>query len=135
VLDEAIHNLECLCSCGPSLVESESVQSLQNSLNVVLSKNFIYKFLYVAFSKTTTSARMRLTQSALLDLPRCNGKSGENFHQDFYENVSDGRRKRDPCVDIKSAEESLDGLEQLDESNIARADTLYSLIRSNVTRM
>jgi hypothetical protein len=80
---------------------------------------------------------MRLTESPLLDLPRCCSKSGENFHQYLYDNVSDGRRKRDrsPCVNIKSAEESLDGFEQVDESIIARTNTLYRLMQLNVTRM
>ena len=72
---------------------------------------------------------MRLTQSPLLDLPRCNGKSGENLHQYFYDDVGNGRRKRDPCVDIKPAQESLDRLEQVDEGVIARIDILYRLIR------
>ena len=80
---------------------------------------------------------MRLTQSPLLDVPRCHSKSGENFHQYLYDNIGDGWRKRDrsPCVNVKSAEESLDGLEQLDESIIARTDTLYRLMHLNVTRI
>jgi hypothetical protein len=78
---------------------------------------------------------MRLTQLPLLDLPRCHSKSGENLHQYFYDDVGNGRRKRDPCVNIKSAEESLDGLEQLDEGIIARTNILYRLIRLNVTRV
>ena len=78
---------------------------------------------------------MRLTQSPLLDLPRCHSKSGENLHQYFYDNVGNGRRKRDPCVNIKAAEESLDGLEQVYEGIIARADILYRLIHSNVTQI
>jgi hypothetical protein len=77
---------------------------------------------------------MRLTQSSLLDLPRCHSKSGENLHQYFYDNVGNGRRKRDPCVNIKPAEESPDRLEQVDESIIARTNMLYRLIRLNVTR-
>ena len=78
---------------------------------------------------------MRLTQSPLVDLLRCHSKSRENLHQYFYDNISDSWCKRDPCVNIKSAEESLDGLEQIDESIIARSNILYRLIRSNVTRM
>ena len=133
VLDETGHNLECLCSCGASLVKSESVQSLQDRLDVVLSEKFLYKFLYVPFSKRATPGRTRLTQPPLLDLPRCYSKSRENLHQYFYDDVGNGRRKRDPCVDIKPAEESLDRLEQVDESIIARSNILYRLIRSDVT--
>ena len=65
----------------------------------------------------------------MLDLPRCNGKSGENLHQYLYDNVGNGRRKRDPRVNIKPAEESLDRLEQVYKSVIARIDILYRLIR------
>ena len=80
---------------------------------------------------------MGLTESPLVDLPCCYRKGGENFHQYLYDNVSDGRRKRDrsPCVNIKSAEESLDGFEQLDESIIARTNTLYRLMQLNITGM
>jgi len=61
VLDEAVHNFECLYSSGLSLVKGESVQSLQDSLDVVLSKDFLYEFLCAAFSKSTTSSRMKPT--------------------------------------------------------------------------
>ena len=78
---------------------------------------------------------MGLTQPPLLDLPRCYSKSGENFNQYFYDNVGNHRRKRDSCVNVKSAEESLDGPEQLDESIIAFADVLYRLMYLNVTKI
>ena len=130
MLDEAVHNLECLCPCGASFVKREPVQSLQDSLDVVLSQKFLHEFLYVPVSKRATLGRMRLTQSPLLDLPRCHSKSGENLHQYFYDDVGNGWRKRDPCVDIKPAQESLDRLEQVYESIIARIDIFYRLIRS-----
>ena len=77
---------------------------------------------------------MRLTQSPLLDLLCCHSKSGEDFHQYLYDNVSDCWCKGDSSVNIKSAEESLDGLEQLDESFIARTNVLYPLVHLKVRR-
>ena len=43
-LNEAVDDLEGL-SCGrPSLIERESVQPLQDRLNVLFPKNFLYEF-------------------------------------------------------------------------------------------
>jgi len=52
-LDEAVDDLEGL-SCGsPSLIERESVQPLQDRLNVLVPKNLLYEFDWVVISKVT----------------------------------------------------------------------------------
>ena len=53
ILDETVDNLESLSGCRPSLVLGESVQPLQDRLDVLLSETFLYKFDCVAFSKVT----------------------------------------------------------------------------------
>jgi len=45
ILNKAIHNFECLHSGGTSLVQSESVQSSENSLDLILSDHFLFEFL------------------------------------------------------------------------------------------
>ena len=53
VLDETVDNLESLrCSC-PGLVLRKSAQPLQHSLDFLLSKKLLYKFLCVPFSRAT----------------------------------------------------------------------------------
>ena len=74
------------------------------------------------------SVRTTLTQSSLLDLPCCQSESSENFNYYLYDNVLHGCRNWDPCIDIEPAEEALDGLEQVYESIIARANVLYRLV-------
>jgi hypothetical protein len=46
-MDKTINNFECLRSGGMSLVQSESVQSPEDSLDLILSNNFLYEFLCV----------------------------------------------------------------------------------------
>jgi hypothetical protein len=51
ILDETVDDLESL-SCGsPSLVLRESVQPLQDRLDILLSEKFLYKFDCVMLSK------------------------------------------------------------------------------------
>ena len=53
ILDETVNDLESL-SCGsPSLISRESVQSLQDRLDILLSEMLLYKFDCVAVSKVT----------------------------------------------------------------------------------
>ena len=53
ILHEAVDDLENL-SCGsPSLVLRETVQSLQDRLDVLLPENFLYRFDCYAISKVT----------------------------------------------------------------------------------
>ena len=61
MLDKAIYNFEGLRSGGPGLVLGESVQSLQNILDLVFSKHFHHVFLFVASIKLKTSASGTLT--------------------------------------------------------------------------
>jgi hypothetical protein len=48
--DEMIHAFEGLRTGGDNLLLSEFVQSLEVSLDVVLSKHFLYEFFCYAFS-------------------------------------------------------------------------------------
>ena len=52
MLDEAAYYFEGLCSGGTSFIQSESVQPLEDSLDLILAKNFLYEFLCVAFSES-----------------------------------------------------------------------------------
>ena len=72
--------------------------------------------------------RTTLTQSSLVDLPCRQSESCENFNYYLYDNVRHGCRDWDPCINIEPAEEALDGLEQVYESIIARANVLYRLM-------
>jgi hypothetical protein len=128
MLYKTVHNFKGLGSGRPSLVQSESVEPLKDGLYVVLSKNFLYKFPYVAFSRKTSSAETGLTYSTLPGLLRCQSESGKNLHKKFYDNVGHGCSKRDRCIEVKSAEEVFDGLEQVDEGIIACADVLCGLV-------
>ena len=133
MLNEAIHNFEGRGSGGPGLILSESVQTLQNILDLVLSKNFHHEFFFVALRKHKISARATLTYTPLLDLLRCQGESRENLYHDLYDNVRHGFRHRDLCIDVEPAEKALDGLKQVDESVIACANILRRLIYPDVT--
>jgi hypothetical protein len=52
MLDETVYNFEGLRSGGTSFIQSEPVQPLENSLDLILAKNFLYEFLCVAFSES-----------------------------------------------------------------------------------
>src|SRR5712691_8553403 len=52
---EMMHVFEGLRTGGDILLLSESVQPIEESLDVVLSKHFHYEFLCCAFSYSTTS--------------------------------------------------------------------------------
>lgn len=51
VLDKVINDLESLGCGGPSLVERESIKSLQHCLDIMLSQEFLHKFYCVLFGK------------------------------------------------------------------------------------
>jgi len=53
ILDETVDNLERLSSSSPGLVNRESVEPMQDSLDFLLSENFLYKFDCVALSEVT----------------------------------------------------------------------------------
>jgi len=53
ILDETMDDLESLSGGSASLVPSESVQPLQDRLNVLLSEKFLHKFDCVVLSKTS----------------------------------------------------------------------------------
>lgn len=66
-----MRKFEGLRSGGPTFVLGESVQPLQDILDVILSNKFPYEFLCDTLGRTANSARTRLTQSSPLDLFRC----------------------------------------------------------------
>ena len=61
MLDETTNNFKGLCSCRLSLVAGEPVQPMQDSFDLILSKNFLYEFLCVSLSKSIASEGTRLT--------------------------------------------------------------------------
>jgi hypothetical protein len=63
-------------------------------------------------------------------------RSIENLRHYLYDNVGHGcGNKWDLRINVESAEEALDGLEQVYESIVTRANVLYRLIYSDVTRL
>ena len=44
MLDKTAHHFQGLCSGGPSFIQSESIQPLQDGLNFILPKNFLHEF-------------------------------------------------------------------------------------------
>jgi hypothetical protein len=119
MLDETVYNFEGLRSGGTSFIQSESVQPLEDSLDLILAKNFLYEFLCAALSESAASARIRLTQMSLFELPRCQSESSKNLHHYLCDNVHHGCRNWDPCINVEPAEEALYGLEQVYEGIIA----------------
>ena len=53
ILDEAVDNLKNMSYGSSSLVLGESIQPLQDRLDVLVPQKFLYKFDYVALSKIT----------------------------------------------------------------------------------
>ena len=53
IQDETVDDLERLSSSSPSLANGESVQPMQDSLDFLLSENFLYEFDCVALSEVT----------------------------------------------------------------------------------
>ena len=51
ILDETVNDLKCLTCGSPSLILRESVQPLQDGLDVILSESFLHKFDCAALSK------------------------------------------------------------------------------------
>jgi len=57
-LDETVDNLEGVNCCSPSFVVSESVQSLQDRLDVLLSEHFLYELDCDGLNKGNTPERI-----------------------------------------------------------------------------
>lgn len=55
ILNESTYNFKCLGSGGPSLIQGQSVQPLQDSLDLIISKHFLHEFLYCVELKNRTS--------------------------------------------------------------------------------
>jgi hypothetical protein len=129
-LDETVYNFEGLRSGGMSFVQSESVQSLEDGLDLILAKNFLYEFLCAALSKSAASARIRLTQMSLFELPRCQSESSENLHHYLCDNMHHGCHNWDPCINVEPAEEALYRLKQVYEGIIARGIAVRDPLKS-----
>jgi len=54
ILRETVDNLQSLSCCCPSLILRESVQPLQDRLDILLSETVLNKFDYIALSKVTS---------------------------------------------------------------------------------
>jgi len=65
ILDKTVDDLQSLTCSSPSLIVGKSIQSLEDSLDFLLSKGLLHKFDCVVLSKVIQSAR---TDS--LDRPR-----------------------------------------------------------------
>ena len=76
-----------------------------------------------------------LTKSTLLNLFGRNGEGGEQFHYYLHQNVFQGLRKRDLGINTKSVEELFEGLEQIYERVVTRANVFDRLRDSDVTEM
>jgi hypothetical protein len=74
-----------------------------------------------------------LTESSLLDLLGCKREGREKFFYYLDQNVCQGRRRRDPDINTKSAEEVLEGLKNNDECVVATADVFDRLRNLDVT--
>jgi hypothetical protein len=58
ILDETVHDLKCLCCRRPSLVLGESVQPLENRIDLILSKKLLHKFLCSSLSRVMNTSVM-----------------------------------------------------------------------------
>jgi hypothetical protein len=58
MLEETVYDFEGLRSGGTSFVQSESGQPLEDSLDLILAKNFLYEFLCVASVKVPGKCRI-----------------------------------------------------------------------------
>jgi len=125
--------LQRVCAPVARALSKVSLSSRCRTALISFSPRIFFTNFSAELSKRNTSTRTRHTQSSLLDLPHCHSKSRENFHHDFYDIVGYCWHKRDPCINVESAEESLNGLEQVDKRIIACANILYHLINSTVT--
>jgi hypothetical protein len=69
----------------------------------------------------------------LLDLLSRKSEGREKFYYYLHQNVCQGWRRRDPGINIKPAEEVLEGRKQIDKRVIASANVFYHLQDSDVT--
>ena len=74
------------------------------------------------------SKRTELTQSSLFFLFYRKGDRREQFDYNLYDDLVHGRRRWNLGIDVKSPEETFEGLEKVHESVIARADILDRLM-------
>lgn len=61
VLEKTTGKFEGLGSGGPTFVHGESIQPLQNGLDLIFSNNFPYEFPCAELDQTTNLLRKRLT--------------------------------------------------------------------------
>jgi hypothetical protein len=136
MFDKTAYNFKGLHSGRTSLVLSESVQPMEDNIDLLLTENFVYKLLCAVLSKSTApAASTTLTQSSLLDLFGRQSESGENLRHDLYDNIIHSCSESDGCIDTESGEEALNGLEQIDQGIVTRTDVLYSLRCSDIIRI
>ena len=87
----------------------------------------------VLHSVERLASQKELTKSTLLDLLGRKSERREQFYNDLYQNVCQCRRRRDPGVNSKSAEEVLERRKQIDERVITGTDVFDRLRDLNVT--
>ena len=76
-----------------------------------------------------------LTKSTLLNLFGRKSEGGEQFHYYLHQNVFQGLRKRDLGINTESAEELVEGREQIYEGVVTRANVFDRLRDSDVTEI
>ena len=76
-----------------------------------------------------------LTKSALFNLFGHKGEGGKQFHYYLHQNGFQGIRKSDPGINTESAEELVEGREQIYERVITRTNVFDRLRDSDVTEM
>jgi hypothetical protein len=129
-----VDNIESLSGGRPYLIQGEPIQPPENCLDVLLSPKFLHKLLCVAFSHVSRCTnRDELTKSSLLDLLDSKGKGREQFNYNLHQNVRQCWRRRDPGINIKSAEKVVEGPKQIDKSVVAITSVFDRLWDSDVT--
>ena len=76
-----------------------------------------------------------LTKSTLLNLFGRKGEGGEQLHYYLHQNVIQSLRKRDLGIDTESAEELVEGGEQIYKCVVTRTNVFDRLNDSDVTKM
>jgi hypothetical protein len=106
--DKTINNFEGLSGSRPTLVQCEPIQPLDGRLNIILSPELLHKF-------------------------GRKSEDGEQFHCHLHQNGFQGLGKRDLGINTESAEELVEGREQIYERVVTRTN-IFDRLR-DVTEM
>lgn len=128
--DETVNNFKGLSCSRPALVRCEPNVSLSNRWMVASisfsPRSFITNF-SVFHSVECHTSQDELTKSTLLNLFSRKGEGGEQFYYYLHQNGFQGLRKRDLGINTESAEELVEGREQIYEGVVARTSVFGRL--------